>query len=552
VRAICYIFVEGIDVTDAPEQSVVLPAREEKFRAFAQAVPNHVWTSPANGQLDWFNDTMLAYFGVELAALAGAGWVRTVHPLDADCAVAAWAASLRTGAPYEIEFRIRRADGAYRWHLSRAVPVKDAAGTVVEWVGTNIDIDDQRADREALFALNTALARRAEERTRERDCIWLNSPSLMAVLSRAGIFQDVNPAWTHILGWAPHAVVGKPVAAMVHPDDLPCTDSALARIASGAIPSTECRTLHADGSFRWISWTAALEGEAIFAFGRDITIAKVKEQALEQVAKQLRESQVMDAVGQLTGGIAHDFNNTLAAIYGWIQVMQRRLKLGKVEDLDKLLERASTSTQKAAALTQRLLAVAGRQSLDMKRVDVAKLIASMDGMLENTLAPRIARRVTVDADLWFAKIDAGQLENAVLNLVVNSREAMPGGGELIISVANTRIDSSAPAQPELKPGEYVALSVTDNGAGMPASALARVFEPFFTTKPTGQGAGLGLSIVYGFVKQAGGHVRIESEVGTGTTVWLYLRRDMSEGAVTGDVPIRQASLPGLGETTLIV
>jgi PAS domain S-box-containing protein len=551
-RAILYIFVEGIDVTYAPEQSLVLRALEEKFRAFAQAVPNHVWTSPANGQLDWFNDTALTYFGVELAALAGAGWVRTVHPLDVDCAVAAWAACLRTGAPYEFEFRIRRADGAYRWHLSRAVPLKDSAGAVVEWVGTNTDIDDKRADRAALLALNTKLERSVEELTRERDCVWLNSPGLMAALSSAGIFQEVNPAWKHILGWAPHAVVGRLVATMVHPDDLPRIESALGRAASGAIPPAECRNLHADGSFRWISWTFALEGESIFAFGRDVTIAKAKEQVLEQVEEQLRQSQKLDAIGQLAGSIAHDFNNMLAGIYGWIQLMQRKLKLGKVEDFQKLLERASTSTQLAAAFTQRLLAFTGRQSLDMTRVDIAKLIASMDGMLEITLAPRISRRVTVDADPWFAKIDAGQLENAVLNLVTNSREAMPGGGELTISVANARIDVYAVGQPELEPGDYVALQVSDNGAGMTASVRARAFEPFFTTKPIGQGSGLGLSIVYGLVKQAGGHVRIDSEVGMGTTVCLYLRRDVSEGAVTEAVPNGPAALPGSGETILMV
>jgi PAS domain S-box-containing protein len=547
------IFVEGIDVTDAHEQSLVLRASEEKFRSFAQAVPNHVWTSTAAGQLDWFNDRTLAYFGMDAAALSGAGWGRTVHPLDVDRAIAAWAASLRSGAQYETEFRIRRADGAYRWHLSRAVPIKGAAGAVVRWVGTNTDIDDQRADREALLALNATLERRVEERTRERERIWRNSPDLMAVLGRDGIVQEVNPAWTRILGWAPHELVGKRYDTLVHADDVPGTASALARTAAGAIPPIECRNLHADGSYRWLSWTAAPEGEAVFAFGRDVTIDKAQQQALQQAEEQLRQSQKMEAIGQLTGGIAHDFNNMLASIYGSIQLMQRQLKLGKVDDFDKLLERASTSTQRAAALTQRLLAFARRQSLDIHRVDVARLIASMDDMLNITLGPRIALRITVGADLWCAKIDAGQLENAVLNLVINSRDAMPDGGELTITVANVRIDDAyASSQLELNPGEYVVLSVTDNGAGMPASAIARAFEPFFTTKPIGQGTGLGLSMVYGFVKQAGGHVKIHSQVGAGTTVRLYLRRDLSEGEVVEAVPSGPALLPGSGETILVV
>ena len=548
------IFVEGIDVTDAHEHALVLQASEEKFRSFAQAVPNHVWTSPADGQLDWFNDRALAYAGMEFAALAGAGWARTMHPLDADRALAAWAVSLHTGAHYEVELRIRRGDGAYRWHLRRAVPIKDAAGAVVRWVGTNTDIDDQRADREALLALNATLERRVEERTRERERIWRNSPDLMAVLNHDGIYQEVNPAFTQILGWAPHEVLGKRFDTLVHPDDLRSAESVLARTAAGAtMPMIECRNLHADGSYRWLSWTAAPEGQALFAFARDITIDKAQEQALEQAEERLRQSQKMEAIGQLTGGIAHDFNNMLASIYGSIQLMQRKLKLGKVEDFNKLLERASTSTQRATALTQRLLAFARRQSLDIKRVDVARLIASMDDMLTITLGPRIALRITVSADLWSARIDAGQLENAVLNLVINSRDAMPDGGALTIAVANAQIDAAcAASQPELNPGEYVALSVTDNGAGMTASALARAFEPFFTTKPIGQGTGLGLSMVYGFVKQAGGHVRIHSEPGTGTTVRLYLRRDLSEGEVAEAVPSGPAALPGSGETILVV
>ena len=548
------IFIEGIDVTDAHEQSLVLRASEEKFRSFAQAVPNHVWTSSADGQLDWLNDRALDYCGMEPAALTGAGWARAVHPLDAEDAVAAWAESLRTGTQYEIEFRIRRVDGAYRWHLARAVPIKDALGDVVRWVGTNTDIDDQRADREALLALNATLEQRVEERARERERIWRNAPDLIAVLSLTGIYQEVNPAFTRILGWEPHEVIGRRYDTLVHPDDRARTEAGLAHLAGGgALPQIDGRNLHADGSYRWLSWTAAPEGPAIFAFARDISIYKAQALALQQIEDQLRQSQKMEAIGQLTGGIAHDFNNMLASIYGSIQLMQRKLKLGKVEDFNKLLERASTSTQRATALTQRLLAFARRQSLDIKRVDVAELIASMRDMLNITLGPRIALQISVGAELWSATIDAGQLENAVLNLVINSRDAMPGGGELTIAIANVRIDATNEvSQAEPAPGEYVVLSVTDNGAGMPASTLAQAFEPFFTTKPIGQGTGLGLSMVYGFVKQAGGHVKIHSAVGTGTTVRLYLRRDLSEGEVVEVVPNVLAALHGSGETILVV
>lgn len=275
------IFVEGTDVTFAHEQALVLRESEEKFRTFAQAVPNHVWTSPANGQLDWFNDQTLAYSGLDPAALAVAGWAELVHPDDVHRAAAAWAAALGTGSPYEIEFRIRRADGAYRWHLVRALPIRNAGGNVVRWVGTNTDIDDQRADREALLALNATLERRVDERTRERERIWRNSPDLMAVLGPDGVFQEVNPVWTSILGWAPHEVVGKRIDALVHPEDQARAEEALLRATVGVLPSFECRCQHADGSYRSLAWTAAPEGQSIFAFGRDITPDKEQKLALQ-------------------------------------------------------------------------------------------------------------------------------------------------------------------------------------------------------------------------------------------------------------------------------
>jgi PAS domain S-box-containing protein len=533
------ILVEGIDVTAAHEQARVLSESEAKFRTFAQAVPNHVWTSPANGQLDWFNDQTLAYSGLPHDALTGAGWVQLVHLDDVERAAAAWRHALSTGTPYEIEFRIHRADGAFRWHLVRALPIADAKGNVVRWVGTNTDIDDQRADREALRALNATLEKRVEERTRERERIWRNSPDLMAVLSPNGTFGEINPAWQAILGWEPHEVVGRRFDAFVHSEDRTRAEQALARAAVGVLPTFECRFLHANGGYRTLAWTAAPEGRTIFAFGRDITPDREQKQALDLAEEQLRQAQKMEAIGQLTGGIAHDFNNMLASIYGSIQLMQRKLGAGKFDDFGKLLNRAAESAQRAAALTQRLLAFARRQSLDIRRVDVTALIASLEDMFVRTLGPRVALQISTGTDRWCARIDGAQLESALLNLVINARDAMPDGGRLTIETANAPIDAAgAGGRTELDAGEYVVLSVTDNGTGMPASVIAKAFEPFFTTKPIGQGTGLGLSMVYGFVKQAGGHVEIDSEVGRGSTIRLYLPRDLSE-----DEPAQAAASP---------
>ena len=524
------IFVEGVDVTEVVTQAQVLRESEEKFRSFAQLAPNHMWTSPADGQLDWFNEQTLRYSGMDMAALCGTGWATLVHPDDLARAKSTWAAALRSGQNYEVEFRIRRADGVYRWHLVRALPVRNAGGAIVRWVGTNTDIEDQRADRDKLRAINATLERRVDERTRERERMWTNSPDLMAMIDEHGSFVDVNPAWKCALGWDREQVVGRRIDALIHPQDHARTEDALARATVGVLPTFECRVLHADGSHRIVAWTAAPDGKTVFAFGRDITADRERSDALAKAEEQLRQAQKMEAIGKLTGGIAHDFNNMLASIYGSIQLMQRKLAAGKQDGFEKLLERASASSQRAAALTQRLLAFARRQALETRRVDVCALIDSLDDMMRRTLGPHITLQIRHPQDAWPARIDSGQLESSLLNLVINARDAMPDGGELGIEVANCQIDDAyAATQVELAPGEYVAVSVGDSGVGMSESVIARAFEPFYTTKPIGQGTGLGLSMVYGFVKQAGGHVRIQSEPGRGTTVTLYLPRDLSDG-----------------------
>ncbi len=524
------IFVEGVDVTELFAQAQVLRESEEKFRSFAQLAPHHMWTSPANGQLDWFNNQTLDYSGKDLAALLGSGWSKLVHADDIANAASTWSTALRNGVNYEVEFRIRRADGVYRWHLVRALPMRNARGDIVRWVGTNTDIEEQRADRDRLREVNVTLERQVDERTRERERMWGSSPDLIHTLDHSGIFLDVNPVWTNLLGWNSEQVVGKHIDDFVHPEDQIRADDALAQAKVGVLPNFECRMRHADGSHRVVSWTAAPDGRTVFAFGRDITADRERSAALALAEEQLRQAQKMEAIGQLTGGIAHDFNNMLASIYGSIQLMQRKLATGNHAGFEKLLDRASTSSQRAAALTQRLLAFARRQNLETRRVDVRALIESLEDMFSRTLGPRIALQLRMPQAPWPARIDSAQLESALLNLVINARDAMPDGGQLTIEVANRRLDATYTAtQTELAPGEYVAVSVSDNGVGMSACVIARVFEPFYTTKPIGQGTGLGLSMVYGFVKQAGGHVRIYSEVGSGTTVTLYLPLDVSEG-----------------------
>nr|MBA3520854.1 response regulator [Hyphomicrobiales bacterium] len=262
--------------------------------------------------------------------------------------------------------------------------------------------------------------------------------------------------------------------------------------------------------------------------------------------------QKMEAVGQLTGGIAHDFNNLLTGITGSLDLIRRRLDANRTDGLDRFMDAASTSAQRAAALTHRLLAFARRQSLDTKPQDVNVLVAGLEDMLRRTLGEGVNLETVLESGLWPALTDANQLESALLNLTINARDAMPKGGQLTIETANTHLDEAyALLTEDVSPGDYVVICVSDTGSGMPAEVIAKAFDPFFTTKPVGQGTGLGLSMIYGYVKQSGGHVRIYSEVGQGTTVKLYLRRALDAEERPRDEPASDAPR-GSGETVLVV
>ena len=272
----------------------------------------------------------------------------------------------------------------------------------------------------------------------------------------------------------------------------------------------------------------------------------------ERAEETLRHAQKMEAIGQLTGGLAHDFNNMLSGVLGALELIQRRVASGRVNDLDRYVEAATTSANRAAALTHRLLAFARRQSLDPKPVDVNRLVLSMEDMLRRTMAEHIIFETRLQADPWLAYTDAHQLENALLNLVINARDAMRDGGRLIIQTGCVKIDDTQ--HDHLERGDYVTLSVADNGCGMPAEVIAKAFDPFFTTKPIGQGTGLGLSMVYGFVKQTGGHVRIDNTPGQGTLITLFLPRNQAqvEAPETQARPAQHTQGAHTGETVLVV
>ncbi|MGR2708061.1 hybrid sensor histidine kinase/response regulator [Pseudomonas sp. IB20] len=267
----------------------------------------------------------------------------------------------------------------------------------------------------------------------------------------------------------------------------------------------------------------------------------------------LRQSQKMEAVGQLTGGIAHDFNNMLTGIIGSLELLRRRISRGKLDDLDGLIDLGVTSANRAAGLTHRLLAFSRRQSLDSKPVEINQLVASMGELLQRSINESIALDMRLSDTLWTAEADPNQLESALLNLVINARDAMPGGGKLVVETTNRHLDSVfTAAYGTLKPGDYVELSVSDTGCGIPEHLLGRVFDPFFTTKPIGQGTGLGLSMIYGFARQSHGHVTIHSEIDKGTTVSLFLPRFVGEMKTLELLNPTLLPFANAGETVLIV
>ncbi|MBF6031022.1 response regulator [Pseudomonas sp. P115] len=289
------------------------------------------------------------------------------------------------------------------------------------------------------------------------------------------------------------------------------------------------------------------------------TLETLEQQVEERTAQlrhneeALRQSQKMEAVGQLTGGIAHDFNNMLTGIIGSLELLRRRVSRGKLDDLDSLIDLGVTSANRAAGLTHRLLAFSRRQSLDSKPVEINQLVASMGELLQRSINESITLDMRLTDELWTAEADPNQLESALLNLVINARDAMPNGGSLRVETTNRHLDSVfTAAYGTLKPGDYVELSVSDTGCGIPEGLMSRVFDPFFTTKPIGQGTGLGLSMIYGFARQSHGHVTIHSEVDKGTTVSLFLPRYIGE--IVADVAADPAMLPfaQAGETVLIV
>jgi PAS domain S-box-containing protein len=392
------------------------------------------------------------------------------------------------------------------------------------------------------------------QRERDRDAIrsinqriFDTSLDLILVVDGHGNFLRVSPSSVNILGRRPDEMVGQSAQTFIFPDDLEPTRAEMRLARRGALSRNfECRYVHRDGHPVSIAWTGIWSepDRQYFFIGRDIT----ERMALES---QLRQSQKMEAVGQLTGGVAHDFNNILTVIIGMTELLTDAV--GGDPKLAPIVQAIDEAASRGAQLTQRMLAFARKQPLEAKNIDLNEIVSRAAGMLRRTIGEDIAVKVALTEGLWPALADPAQIEDVILNLAVNARDAMPNGGQLIIETANTYLDEQYAAQNlEVAIGDYVSVVVTDSGTGMPPEVVERVFEPFFTTKEVGRGTGLGLSMVYGFVKQSRGHVKIYSEVGHGTSIKLYLPRAHATVEAAETATMRLSANPGGDEKILVV
>ncbi|MCT8165188.1 MULTISPECIES: PAS domain-containing sensor histidine kinase [unclassified Pseudomonas] len=529
------------DSPDHPEQAFPTTAAERLQLALdaGAIIGTWVWDIPINRvtaderfsrSFDLPADKCLAGIAIEEA-------FASIHADDRERVMADIQATMAQGGAFRCEYRVRQADGSYRWVEANGRAEMDASGTAVRFPGVLMDIE----------------SRRAAEAERDRMSALLHTftaavPGVVYAKDRDGRMLVANHGATLLIGKPPSFYLGKTDLEFLEDKDqarqVMETDQRVMR--GGKTVQIEERVDMPDGSATyWLSIKAPLlndAGEVTGLIGSSIDVtarrqaeaqllelnrtleARVNQAVAEREAAQaaLRQSQKMEAVGQLTGGIAHDFNNLLAGITGSLDLIMLRLGQGRIADVERYLAVARGAAQRAASLTHRLLAFSRRQTLQPVLTDVNALVRDMEELISRTVGPSINLSVALEAAASTCLVDPAQVENALLNLCINARDALPNGGSIAVCTYNQALESGPQLDPELMPGTYLTICVADDGIGMDGETLAKAFEPFFTTKPVGAGTGLGLSMIYGFAKQSGGQVRIESREGRGTRVYLQL------------------------------
>ncbi|KFE48099.1 hybrid sensor histidine kinase/response regulator [Pseudomonas congelans] len=494
--------------------------------------------------------------------------IASIHPDDSARVDKSIEEALQSSETYRCEYRVLHEDGIYRWVEASGRIERDSRGKPVRSPGVLLDIDSRRTAEDERDRLNELLR-----------IFTAAVPGVVYAKDLEGRMLVANRGTADLIGKPPEFFIGKTDLEFLDDQEQAriLMETDLRIMQSNVSEQIEEQVNLADGSAAiWLSTKAPLldaNGEVIGLIGSsiDVTARKKAEEAVrelnqtleqrieqavferEQIEDALRHSQKMDAVGQLTGGIAHDFNNLLAGISGSLELITKRLAQGRVGDVDRYVSVAQGAVRRAASLTHRLLAFSRRQTLSPRVTDVNGLIHDMEELITRTVGPEIDIKVIAQNDLWPALIDHAQLESSLLNLCLNARDAMPNGGRIVIETANASLEECTDPDHGIPAGEHLSIRVTDTGIGMSPDIAAKAFEPFFTTKAIGAGTGLGLSMVYGFVRQSGGQIRVESVEGQGTSVVMHLPRHTAENAPRAVEPeVIEEPPHHTGETVLIV
>jgi PAS domain S-box-containing protein len=504
---------------------------ERVFRELADKAPVHIWTEDATRRLTWENRTALEFTGRTWEEEMGSGWLDTVHPEDRPRVVAHYQQTTVAQRGFTLEYRMRRHDGAWRHLLQIAIPRWDALGVFVGFLGVDVDVTELKEAAERLEEAESRYRLFVEQCT---EGIWrfeLDAPipltlpeeELIAAIFQHGWLAECNQAMARQYGVEDTGtLIGLRLPDLMSPED-PRNVDMLRRFVRSGLRLSDAESHERDREGRPRVFLNTLvgiidAGHLVRAWGtqRDIT----QQRQLEEEARQSRR---METAGRLAGGIAHDFNNLLTAILGTSDLLLTGLAPGSPERED--VEEIKRAATRAATLTRQLLAFSRRQVLQPRTVNLNQLVLGVESMLRRLIGEDITLRTATVPALWQVRADPGQLEQVIVNLCVNARDAMPTGGTLLLETANTLFPGAAHGPEAVMPaGPYVLATVTDSGTGMDGQTLRHIFEPFFTTKEPGRGTGLGLATVYGIVKQSGGFVFVDTEVGRGTRFRIYLPR----------------------------
>jgi PAS domain S-box-containing protein len=526
----------GMVRREAASEREYYSERERLFSAVVESSNDAIITKTLDGTITAWNKAAERLFGFSAADAVGNS-IDIIVPPDRRADVDDILARIGRGERIEQHETVRVREDGGRVDVSLSIsPIRAATGEIVGASKIARDITESRRTQ-------TALTQEIEERQR----IFETSQDLILVTDPAGNFVQVSPSSMSILGIRPEEMIGRSAIEFIHPDDLENTRNEMRSARRGRqMRNFETRYVHQDGHAVTLTWmgTWSEPVRRHFFIGRDLTEKEAAE-------AQIRQAQKMDAVGQLTGGVAHDFNNILTVITGTIGILADAVAdKPELAAVAKLIDEAA---DRGANLTKHLLAFARKQPLQPREIDVNALVLETAKLLHPTLGEHIQITPLLAEDAWTAMVDPNQLSTAILNLAINARDAMPNGGKLALETGNVYLDEAyAGMHSEVTIGNHVMVAVSDTGSGISPANLERVFDPFFTTKEIGKGTGLGLSMVFGFVKQSGGHIKIYSEEGHGTTVKIYLPRATGLEQTAAEAAIATAQVEGGSETVLVV